>query len=83
MEKILVFAGTIEGRKIAEFLNDNGISACVCVATEYGESLLPKGEHLQISHERLTEEEMEKRKCRVNGEETTALIFSRKHLAAL
>ena len=59
MEKILVFAGTIEGRKIAEFLNDNGISACVCVATEYGESLLPKGEHLHISHERLTEEEME------------------------
>lgn len=31
----------------------------------------------------LTEEEKEKRKCRVNGEETTALIFSRKHLAAL
>ena len=59
MEKILVFAGTIEGRKIAEFLNDYGISAYVCVATEYGESLLPKGEHLQISHERLTEEEME------------------------
>lgn len=31
----------------------------------------------------LTEEEKEKRKCRVDGEETTALIFSRKHLAAL
>ena len=31
----------------------------------------------------LTEEEKEKRKCRVNGEETAALIFSRKHLAAL
>lgn len=31
----------------------------------------------------LTEEEKEKRKCRVNGEETTALIFSRKHLAVL
>ena len=31
----------------------------------------------------LTEEEKEKIKCRVNGEETTALIFSRKHLAAL
>ena len=59
MEKILVFAGTIEGRKIAEFLNDYGISAYVCVATEYGESLLPKGEYLHISHERLTEEEME------------------------
>lgn len=31
----------------------------------------------------LIEEEKEKRKCRVNGKETTALIFSRKHLAAL
>lgn len=31
----------------------------------------------------LTEEEKEKRKCRVNGEETAVLIFSRKHLAAL
>lgn len=27
----------------------------------------------------LTEEEKEKRKCRVNGEETAVLIFSRKH----
>lgn len=29
------------------------------------------------------EEEKEKRKCVVNGEETTALIFSRKHLSGL
>ena len=32
---------------------------------------------------KLSEDEKEKRKCRVNGEETTALIFSRKHLAVL
>ena len=31
----------------------------------------------------VTEEEKEKRKCVVNGEETTALIFSRKHLSGL
>ncbi len=59
MQKVVVFAGTIEGRNIAEFLNAQGVDTCVCVATEYGESLLPEGEHLRVSHERLTKEEME------------------------
>ena len=59
MQKLVVFAGTIEGRKIAEFLNAQKVDTLVCVATEYGESLLPEGEHLRVSHERLTKEEME------------------------
>ena len=59
MQKVLVFAGTIEGRKIAEFLDAQGVKAHVCVATEYGESLLPAGGHLEISHDRLDEEAME------------------------
>lgn len=33
----------------------------VCVATEYGESLLPQGEYLELSHERLDEKQMEER----------------------
>lgn len=59
MQKVLVFAGTIEGRKIAEFLDAQGVTAHVCVATEYGESLLPAGGHLEISHDRLDEAAME------------------------
>lgn len=59
MQKVVVFAGTIEGRKIAEFLHAQGVDTHVCVATEYGESLLPEGEHLTVSHDRLTKEEME------------------------
>ena len=59
MYKVLLFAGTVEGRTIAEFLNDAGIPARVCVATEYGESLLPEGDFLEVSHQRFTEEEME------------------------
>lgn len=59
MYKVLLFAGTVEGRIIAEFLNDAGIPARVCVATEYGESLLPEGNFLEVSHQRFTEEEME------------------------
>ena len=59
MYKIIIFAGTVEGRKVAEYLNQNRISARVCVATAYGESLLPEGEYLEISHQRLSQEEME------------------------
>lgn len=59
MYKVLLFAGTVEGRTVAEFLNQHRIPTRVCVATEYGESLLPQGEYLEISHQRLEQEEME------------------------
>lgn len=59
MYKVIVFAGTTEGREIAEFLDRKGISAHICVATEYGEQLLQGGQNLEISHERLNVEEME------------------------
>ena len=59
MCKLLLFAGTREGRELAEFCGSRGISAQVCVATEYGEQLLPKGQGLKISHQRLTKQEME------------------------
>lgn len=59
MSEILIFAGTSEGRAVAEFLNERGQKAHVCVATEYGESLLPQGEFLEISHERMDRDQME------------------------
>ncbi len=43
MDKILIFAGTTEGRELAEFCADNGIAADVSTATAYGASLLPEG----------------------------------------
>ena len=46
---------------MAEYLNENKIPSMVCVATEYGESLLPQGEYLELSHERLDEKQMEER----------------------
>ena len=39
-EKIALFAGTTEGRRLAEILGGAGVPATVCVATEYGEVLL-------------------------------------------
>lgn len=58
MSKVLIFAGTIEGRKIAEFLGKQKIDSYVCVATEYGESLISESDFLTISHERLDAEQM-------------------------
>ncbi len=43
MHKILIFAGTTEGRALAEFCAENGIPADASTATAYGASLLPAG----------------------------------------
>lgn len=59
MCKVIVFAGTTEGRQLAEFLSRRELPALICVATEYGEQLLPSSDALDISHKRLTEIEME------------------------
>ena len=43
MKKVLLFGGTGEGRALAEWLAAEGVPYTVCVATEYGEALLPPG----------------------------------------
>lgn len=58
MCKVIVFAGTTEGRQIAEFLDRKQVKSYICVATEYGEEMLPKSQFLEISHERLNQEQM-------------------------
>ena len=58
MCKVIVFAGTTEGREMAEFLERRQIPGYICVATEYGEQLLPESPALEISHQRLDLEEM-------------------------
>ena len=59
MKKILLFAGTSEGRRLSERMEQEKIPACACVATEYGETLLPEGEFVRKMAGRLTEAEME------------------------
>ncbi len=41
MSDILIFAGTTEGRQLAQILSENHIPADLCVATEYGSAVLP------------------------------------------
>jgi precorrin-6Y C5,15-methyltransferase (decarboxylating) len=60
MSKILLFAGTVEGRTLAEYLIRFGITIHVCVATEYGEKLLPKGKGITITSKRLDTVDMKK-----------------------
>ena len=59
MKEILVFAGTTEGRKLAEHLLNAGKRVHICVATEYGEEVLWKHEHLIVHQGRLDVSGME------------------------
>ena len=46
--KALLFGGTGEGRALAEWMLARGLDATVCVATEYGETLLPEGMKVHV-----------------------------------
>ena len=48
MTKALLFAGTTEGRKIAEGCRGKEIELTVSVATEYGETLIEPAENLHV-----------------------------------
>ena len=58
MYKLLIFGGTTEGRKLIEYLKDKNIKIYLCVATEYGESLIEENENIKISSKRLNKEDM-------------------------
>lgn len=59
MNKIIIFAGTIEGRKLVEYLDTQNVKMHVCVTTEYGKKLIVKSENVSISSNKLNEMEME------------------------
>ncbi|NLK02256.1 MAG: precorrin-6A reductase [Clostridiaceae bacterium] len=58
MYKICVFAGTTEGRELVEFLSSQPVAVTACVATEYGETLLPSADNLTILAQRLSANEI-------------------------
>ena len=55
---ILIFAGTTEGRSLAQYLAHQSIFCHVCVATEYGEQLIEESTFIKIHAGRLTSGEM-------------------------
>lgn len=58
MYKICVFAGTTEGRELVSFLAGQPVAVTACVATEYGETLLPEAANVTVLTGRLTEREI-------------------------
>jgi len=62
----MIFGGTAEGRLLAEYCASQGIAATVSVATDYGESLLPRSSGLHLHNGRMDEPQME-RYFRENG----------------
>lgn len=58
MSRILIFAGTTEGRKLSEHLCERGIEHTVCVATEYGEIVLQENPLAHVHMGRMDSEGM-------------------------
>lgn len=58
MKKILIFAGTTEGRKLSECLAASGITHTVCVATDYGEIVLNEHPLVKVHRGRMDQNEM-------------------------
>ena len=56
---ILIFAGTTEGRTLAEYASAHSISCFVSVATDYGKNLIKHLEDITILTGRMDEKEME------------------------
>lgn len=59
MKPVIIFAGTIEGRTLSEYLAGRGIPVTACVATEYGETLFSEQPGLKVHAGRMDEGEME------------------------
>ncbi|MCL2033052.1 MAG: precorrin-6A reductase [Methanomassiliicoccaceae archaeon] len=57
-DRVIIFAGTTEGREIAHHLGSAGIDVLACVATEFGRQFIEESGHVKISSERLGEEGM-------------------------
>ena len=54
--RVILFAGTTEGRLIAEYLGNAGVDVLACVATEFGKQMIEENEHVRVSSDRLGEE---------------------------
>ena len=58
MKKLMIFAGTTEGRRLSECLVEAGISHTICVATEYGEIVLKPNPLVIVRQGRMAQEEI-------------------------
>ena len=59
MKKILIFAGTTEGRELSEILSAEKIVHTVCVATEYAADFMKNSKFAEVHCSRMDAKEME------------------------
>ena len=58
IRRILVFAGTTEGRELVKFLNDFKVQVTVCTATEYGRTCIKEQKNVETLPGRLERAEI-------------------------
>lgn len=58
MDKILIYSGTTEGKKLAYSLAASGLFCDVCVATEYGRQVMQESEYIKILEGRMDSDAM-------------------------
>lgn len=58
MAGIVLFGGTVEGRRFAEAFQNTALELHICVATEYGASLLPECPNINVYTGRMDAGEM-------------------------
>ena len=56
--KVMVFAGTTEGRDIVAFLAAAGVNVRACVATDYGRAAMKEHPNVEVSSHPLRSYEM-------------------------
>lgn len=59
MRPVMIFAGTMEGRTLSEYLSARQVPVLACVATEYGGALIRETEYLRVHTGRMDQREME------------------------
>ncbi|MCL2317839.1 MAG: precorrin-6A reductase [Methanomassiliicoccaceae archaeon] len=56
--RVIVFAGTTEGRQLSQYLGNAGIKVLACVATEFGRQFITETENISVSSKRLGDDGM-------------------------
>ena len=80
-EKVLIYAGTTEGRLLAQELSRAHIACDVHVATEYGQMVMPELAGVKVCVGRLDVEEM-RALLKRNGQNNYAAVVDATHPVA-
>ncbi len=75
MSKVILFGGTTEGRRLADFCKSRHIDTTVCVVSGWGAGLMQESPWLKIHQGAMEEDEMEE----LFGREKPALVVDATH----